>query len=167
MRAIALLGFVAMFGGLGCASVSAEAGSAAGTAAWGFAGEKQLTVGDAAIVPGHARASLHGVDGRQERVELENGGYMVLWTTGTLEGGRQALAQTFREGGVADSVPTVISPADVDVVGSPKVISAEGKRVMVTFAAATDRSIRLLSVPVEDGARPARAETTSERTAQR
>jgi hypothetical protein len=160
MRAIALLGFVAMFGGLGCASVSAEAGPGAGKAAWAIAGEKQLTVGDAAVVAGHARASLQGVDARKERVDLENGGYMVLWTTGTLEGGRQALAQTFREGGVADSMPTVISPADVDVVGSPKVVSADGKRVVVTFAAATDRSIRLLSVPVEGS-------IAGERTAQR
>jgi hypothetical protein len=86
---------------------------------------------------------------------------MVLWTTGTLEGGRQALAQTFREGGSPESAATVISPPDVDVVGSPRVASSDGGHLVVTFAAATDRSVKLLSVSVDS------LVAGGERTAQR
>jgi hypothetical protein len=163
MRAIALLGFVAMFGGLGCSSVVAPATAGAKDVhAWDFAAEKQLTVGQATIVPGRARVSLPGVDARTERVGLENGDYIVFRTTSTLEGGRQALAQTFREGGLPESAVTVISPPDVDVVGSPQVVSTDGKRLVVTFAAATDRSVKLYSVAVERGSSAAGGERTAQ-----
>jgi hypothetical protein len=161
-----MLGFVTMFGGLGCASVSASSG--AGTqyvSPWAMVDSaRPLTVGQASVVPGRARASLAGVDGRTERVELATGGYMVLRTAGTLEGGRQALAQTFDESGSPASAETVISPAEVDVVGSPRVVSSDGKHLVVSFAAATDRSVKMLAVPVEGSSRTV---VDGERTAQR
>ncbi len=101
---------------------------------------EQATVADDATPP--ARAT---------RVMLDGGHFIVCWKRGDAERGYRALAQVYKLDGTPVGAPAVISPANVDVVGMPQVVSTDGHHVLATFAAASDGSFVLMAVPIEDG----------------
>jgi hypothetical protein len=58
------------------------------------------------------------------------------------------LAQAFKANGSPLGAPVVISPANVDIVGTPQVIATDGQRVVATFAATSENSTELFAVPL-------------------
>jgi hypothetical protein len=84
------------------------------------------------------------------RVLLDNGHFVVFWTRGSVETGYRALAQSFKQDGSPCGAPVLISPADMDVVGSPRAVATDGSHVVATFAGSTDGSFQVLAVPLED-----------------
>jgi hypothetical protein len=164
MKSIAVAGVVLALGGLGCASARGEsmvgdrelAGIVNG-------GGQALRVGEPRVVEGRVRLSLPIRDARSTRVALDGGRYVICWTEGTVEGGRRAWAQTFSAGGVPEGAPAVLSPPDVDVVGAPSAVATDGQHLVATFAVASERSVELLSVPVESQGPAAGGSRTAER----
>jgi RNA polymerase sigma-70 factor (ECF subfamily) len=55
-----------------------------------------------------------------QRVALADGGSVLLWTEGSAESGRRAMAQSFAAWGTPRSAPVVLSPAGMDVFGTPR-----------------------------------------------
>jgi hypothetical protein len=89
----------------------------------------------------------------RQRVELDNGRFLVCWTSGTLEWGHRAMAQIFNSSdGSPRGGPVAISPPDVDVIGEPRAISSDGSRVVATFAAESGSSFQLMAVSLDDAA---------------
>jgi hypothetical protein len=87
------------------------------------------------------------------RVPLEGGRFVVCWTHQNVDGGRQAMAQVWSEAGVRLGAPLVLSPPDADVIGAPHAATADGRHVVVTFAAAAGESFELRAVSLEDAQR--------------
>lgn len=83
------------------------------------------------------------------RVELEGGRFVLVWKRGSVEWGYRALAQEFRADGSPLGAPVVISPPDVDVMGSPQAVSTDGRNLVATFTGASEKSIELVAVPIE------------------
>lgn len=89
----------------------------------------------------------------RQRVELDNGRFLVCWTSGTLEWGHRAMVQVFNASdGSPRGGPVAISPPDVDVIGEPRAIASDGSRVVATFAAESGSSFQLMAVSLEDAA---------------
>ena len=113
-----------------------------------------LRVGEARVVNGHLNLrALRSAEGQLEdveRVALNDGGYVLCWTTGTPEEGRAALAQSFAADGSPRGARVVISRPDVDVMGTPRAsIKKVDGLIVTTFAAAYEGSIALVEVPLE------------------
>ncbi len=83
------------------------------------------------------------------RVVLDGGRFVMVWKRGTLEWGHRAMAQEFNSDGSSRGAPVVISPADVDVVGSPQAVTTDGHHVVVTFAESSAKGFKLVAVPIE------------------
>jgi hypothetical protein len=98
------------------------------------------------------------------RVALEGGRHVTFWTHENADGGRQVLAQMWTASGSRLGAPVVLSPADADVLGSPRAATTDGKHVLVTFAATADDSFELRAVSLEDGSPHADSVLTAEVT---
>jgi hypothetical protein len=85
------------------------------------------------------------------RVELDGGHFVLVWKRGSAEEGYRALAQEFAANGNAVGAPAVISPPNVDVMGSPQAIATDGRHVVATFAAVSENAFELMAVPSEVG----------------
>jgi hypothetical protein len=83
------------------------------------------------------------------RVTLEGGRFVMVWKRGTLEWGHCAMAQEFNADGSARGAPVVISPPEVDVIGSPQAVTTDGQHVVVTFAESSGNGFKLVAVPIE------------------
>jgi hypothetical protein len=83
------------------------------------------------------------------RVVLEGGRFVMVWKRGTLEWGHRAMAQEFNADGSSRGAPVVISPPDVDVVGSLQALTTDGRHVVVTFAESSAKGFKLVAVPIE------------------
>jgi hypothetical protein len=83
-----------------------------------------------------------------ESVTLADGGSLVVWTEGSIEGHR-AMARSFEASGVPRSAPVVISPATMDVFGAPRAATTDGHRVVVTLAATQGQAFELVGVPIQ------------------
>ena len=106
---------------------------------------------------------LLGASTGTSRVALEGNRYLVCWTVGSVEWGRRAMAQVFDSAdGSALGAPVEISSPDVDVVGAPRAASADGRHVVVTFAASSGRAFELNVVSLEDAAPEAGSRNTQD-----
>jgi hypothetical protein len=83
------------------------------------------------------------------RVLLNDGRFVECWKTGDSERGYRIVAQAWTRGGDSLGAPVTISPADSEVLGSPQLVSVNGNRAVVTFAALADKRAQLLAVPLE------------------
>ena len=88
------------------------------------------------------------------RVLLDNGHFVLFWTRGSVETGYRALAQSFKHDGSPCGAPVVISPSNLDVVGSPRAVATDGSHVVATFAGSADGSFQVLAVSLEDPSEP-------------
>jgi hypothetical protein len=83
-------------------------------------------------------------------VSLNDGSYLLCWTTGTAEQGRSALAQSFNADGSSHGGPVVISRPEVDVIDTPRVNTKnDAGHIVATFAAAYESTIALVEVPLD------------------
>jgi hypothetical protein len=99
-----------------------------------------------------------------QRVALDNGRFLVCWTSGSVEWGHRAMAQVFNASdGSPRGVPMAISPPDVDVIGQPRAISSDGNRVVAMFAAESGSSFELMAVALDDSAQSDDAEQSARR----
>lgn len=83
------------------------------------------------------------------RVLLDGGRVVLVWKQGNAEWGYRALAQEFAADGTPVALPVVISPPDVDVMGSPKAVTTDGSHVVATFTGASESAFQLIAVPLE------------------
>ena len=83
------------------------------------------------------------------RVTLEGGRFVMVWKRGTLEWGHRAMAQEFNADGSSRGAPVLISPPEVDVMGSPQAVTTDGQHVVVTFTESSSNGFRLVAVPIE------------------
>lgn len=88
-------------------------------------------------------------DATPARVVLEGGGSVVVWKRGDAEWGYRLFAQQLAADGAAVGAPVAISPPNVDVMGAPQAVTTDGRHVVATFAAAGDRGIELMAVPID------------------
>ncbi|HEV3192229.1 MAG TPA: hypothetical protein VGY54_17070 [Polyangiaceae bacterium] len=116
-----------------------------------------IRVGEPRVVDGHLNLrALRRAEAQRanvERVALNDGGYVLCWTTGTAEQGRSAVAQSFNADGSSRGTPVVISRPDVDVMGTPRATTNDAGFIVATFAGAYESSIALVEVPLEVSAR--------------
>jgi hypothetical protein len=94
------------------------------------------------------RAGATGVESAQH-VALADGGYVMLWTEGTIERGRRAMARSFGPDGHPRSEALVLSSPEMDVFGIPSGGSTDGHRVVATFCASRGEVFELVAVPIE------------------
>ena len=164
MRTVAGLGVVMALSCIGCASADmTKDGAERDFSGIARRGNPSLRVGEARVVDAGVHPALPLRTGQAARVQLEGGRFIVCWTRGSVEQGRRALAQAFKADGSPLGAPVVISPQDVDVVESPKVITTDGQHVVATFAAASASSMDYLAVPIEAQGPGARGERTAQR----
>jgi len=194
MKAKLIVGAVAMFGLMGCATTGGAVGAldAPGVAmaqAQGVrAGEAQVvdmhvnprvpvhvTAENGALAvrfahPGTVGALVHldaetlmpvSVEERVEaeppaapatgavRVVLGAGRFVECWRRGSTETGYQLVAQAWTAEGSALGQAVVVSPADSDVLGAPKLVKIDGEHAVATFAATSGNGFELLAVPLE------------------
>ncbi len=97
------------------------------------------------------------------RVQLEDGRFVECWTHQNADGGRQAMAQMWTASGSRLGAPLVLSAPDADVIGAPRAATADGRHVLVTFAATSGESFELRAVSLEDAQRAADSEQTARR----
>ncbi len=98
------------------------------------------------------------------RVVLDGGRFLLCWTEGSVEWGHQAVAQMFRSSdGSPLGAPVVISRPDADVLGAPRAVTTDGRRVVATFAASSGQgAFDLVAVPL-DQVTPGEASTLTAR----
>jgi hypothetical protein len=84
-----------------------------------------------------------------QRVTLADGGSVLLWTEGSAESGRRAMAQSFAARGTPRSAPVVLSPAGMDVFGTPRAATIDGHHVVATLSATEGKAFELVAVPIE------------------
>jgi hypothetical protein len=94
------------------------------------------------------RSATTSVEGAQ-RVALADGGHVMLWTEGTMEWGRRAMARSFGVDGNPRSQSLVLSSPEMDVFGAPSGASTDGDRVVATFCASRGELFELVAVPIE------------------
>jgi len=85
------------------------------------------------------------------RVVLEGGHFILVWKRGDAESGYRALAQEFAGNGTSVAPPAVISPSDIDVMGSPQAVTTDGRHVVVSFAAGGENGFELITVSIQAG----------------
>jgi hypothetical protein len=83
-----------------------------------------------------------------ESVTLADGGSLVVWTEGSVEG-HHAMAQLFGARGVPRCAPVVISSATMAVIGAPRAVTTDGHRVVATFAGTQGQAFELVAVPIQ------------------
>jgi hypothetical protein len=98
-----------------------------------------------------------------DRVQLEDGRSVECWTHQNADGGRQAMAQMWTASGARLGAPLVLSAPDADVIGALRAATADGRHVLVTFAATSGESFELRAVSLEDARRAADSEQTARR----
>jgi hypothetical protein len=108
----------------------------------------------ASAVDEHTAATEEAPSREATRVLLDDGHFVLFWTRGSVETGYRALAQSFKHDGSPCGAPVVISPSNLDVVGSPRAVATDGRHVVATFAGSADGSFQVLAVPLEDPAEP-------------
>jgi hypothetical protein len=84
------------------------------------------------------------------RVVLDDGHFVVVWTRGNPESSDEVVAQSFDANGTPRGAPVVVSPPEIDVMGSPHAVTTDGRHVVVTFAASNGQSFDALAVGVDD-----------------
>jgi hypothetical protein len=90
------------------------------------------------------------VDARPGPTVLGGGRFIVCWKTGDAEKGYRAVAQAFNTAdGSPQGPPVVISPPDLDVIGTPRAIQFDGHRAVATFEASIGESFALFAVSIE------------------
>jgi hypothetical protein len=150
MRTAAIVGVEAVLGGLGCATTGASLDAQEREFASAARGPgPSLRVGEVRLVGARVHPVLPVGGPERVRVDLGGGRFVLCWTDGSVEQGRRALAQAFHADGSPAGEPAVISPADVDVLGAPAAVATDGRHVVATFAAASQRSVDRLSVSIE------------------
>ena len=82
------------------------------------------------------------------RIELANGSSVVLWTAGSVEWGRRAMARSFGPDGKPRSAPLILSTQAMDVLGAPSGATVDGHRVVATFSAIEGQAFELVAVPI-------------------
>jgi hypothetical protein len=86
-----------------------------------------------------------------DRVALDGGTFIVCWNErGDSESPDRAVAQASDAAdGLPRGVPVVVSPPELDVIGTPRAIKVDGHRAVVMFVADSGGSFALYAVPVE------------------
>jgi hypothetical protein len=84
-----------------------------------------------------------------QTVALADGSAAVLWTEGTTEWGRRAMAQSFEVDGSPRGAPVVVSTPEMDVIGTPVGLAVDGHRVVATFYAAEGDEFDLVAVSID------------------
>lgn len=82
-------------------------------------------------------------------VLLDGGHFMLVWKHGSAEWGNRVMAQEFAKDGTPTGAAVVISPPNVDVMGTPQAVTTDGHHVVATFTGASDHGVQLLAVPIE------------------
>jgi len=82
-------------------------------------------------------------------VALPDGGHVTLWTEGTAEWGRRAMARSFGPDGDPRSGALVLSSPEMDVLGTPSGVATDGHRIVATFCASLGEAFDLVAVPIE------------------
>lgn len=98
--------------------------------------------------PDDASGAPTAANGRAARVVLDGGRFVLVWKRGDVEWGYRALAQEFGADGRAVGAPVLISPPDVDVVGSPQAVTTDGRHLVATFTVASENAFELMAVPI-------------------
>jgi hypothetical protein len=97
------------------------------------------------------RVDRNSVDSRPDRVTLDGDTFIVCSNRrGNPESPNRAVVQAFDvTDGLPGGAPVVISPPDVNVIGTPQAVKIDNHRAVVTFEADTGGSFALFAVPVE------------------
>jgi len=141
---------VAAFGFAGCAASSADTGlgerdfssASRHEAPSMLVGMQQTTPSEGQEIATSSRDAA--------RVVLDDGHFVVLWTRRDDSSRRRALAQSYNQDGTPRGAPVVLSSATQDVLGVPRAVASKGGHVVATFAAASDKSVNLVTVPLDD-----------------
>jgi hypothetical protein len=80
---------------------------------------------------------------------LKGGRFVVCWRRGDVESGYRLMAQAWTADGEPLGPSVVVSPEDVDVVGSAQMVALDDDRALATFAAASGDRFQLLAVSLE------------------
>ena len=88
------------------------------------------------------------LDQKPVRVALAGGETMEVWTD-TASG--HVLAQSFDAQGVGRGEPVIVSLADESVLGAPRAVTSDGRRVIVTFFASRREGFELVAASLETG----------------
>jgi hypothetical protein len=84
-----------------------------------------------------------------QRVALADGGSIVVWTEGSAEWGHRAMAQSFGAGGAPRGAPVAVSPDGMDVFGTPRAATIDGRHVVATLPASDGKAFELVAIPIE------------------
>jgi hypothetical protein len=83
-------------------------------------------------------------------VVLDGDRIITCWRTGDVEWGYRAVVQELGAmDGTPRGQPVVLSPPDVDVIGTPRAIPVDGHRAVAAFEASTGESFTLFVVALE------------------
>ncbi|HEV3191869.1 MAG TPA: hypothetical protein VGY54_15265 [Polyangiaceae bacterium] len=83
------------------------------------------------------------------RVVLSAGRFVECWRRGSMETGYELMAQAWTADGSALGHAVVVSPADSDVLGTPRLVKIDGEHAVATFAATSGDRFELLAVALE------------------
>jgi len=83
------------------------------------------------------------------RVALGAGHFLECWRRGSMGLGYQLIAQARTADGSPLGNAVVVSPADSDVLGAPKLVTIDSEHAVATFAATLGDRFELLAVPLE------------------
>jgi hypothetical protein len=107
-------------------------------------------VADAQILARHVTLDQPaGATKRSQSVVLPDGSAMVVWTEGSIEWGRRAMAQAFEGDGSPRGAPVVVSSPTMDVIGQPLGLVVDDHRVVATFYAAEGDEFELVAVSID------------------
>ncbi|HEV3194132.1 MAG TPA: hypothetical protein VGY54_26690 [Polyangiaceae bacterium] len=83
------------------------------------------------------------------RVVLSAGRFVECWRRGSMGSGYQLMAQAWTADGSPLGHAVVVSPADSDVLGAPKLVTIDGEHAVATFAATLGDRFELFAVPLD------------------
>ena len=83
------------------------------------------------------------------RVVLSAGRFVECWRRGSLGSGYELMAQAWTADGSPLGHAVVVSPADSDVLGAPKLVTIDGEHAVATFTATLGARFELFAVPLE------------------
>jgi hypothetical protein len=83
------------------------------------------------------------------RVVLSAGRFVECWRRGSMGSGYQLMAQAWTADGSPLGQAVVVSPADSDVLGAPKLVAIDGEHAVATFTATLRGRFELFAVPLE------------------
>jgi hypothetical protein len=80
---------------------------------------------------------------------LKGDRFLVCWRRGDVESGYRLMAQAWNADGFPLGPAVLVSPPDVDVIGSAQLVATGEDRALATFAAASGDRFELLAVSLE------------------